>query len=194
MIRINLLPPEYGAKQAKMEQLVIFGTFAGIICLIGVILLSIKKKQVSDLQSKITQAEDQLRTYQAINDQIVAIESNKQKLSQKRDVIKNLNNSRLVFPVFFEDLLPLIPSDVWLTDIRIESQSGNSIKYKLDPNALSNFALATWLTNLEQSTHFSGVQLSAISYSYPDGKEGQPVLGFQVGFSYQHQGPMPLTE
>jgi len=109
-------------------------------------------------------------------------------------VIVNLNRSRLIFPVFFEDLLPLIPSDVWLLDIHFDKSAGAGADYKLNAKALSNYALATWLTNLEQSTHFSNTKISAISYDNGGEEKGGPTLSFQVSFTYQHQGPLPLAE
>jgi Tfp pilus assembly protein PilN len=145
----------------------------------------------SRLERRIVEAENTLRQYQAIVDQIRDIEGKKQKLIAKRDVIINLNRARLTYPVFFEDLLPLVPSDVWVSDIRFES--ANNIR--LSSRASSNYALATWLSNLQNSTNFSNVKLDRISYEYAGDKETtQPMLSFQLTFTYNHQGPMPLTE
>ncbi len=195
MIRINLIPPEFAAAQQKKEQNILVGTFGGAIA--GVLLLfwALKVAQAKGLESKIIQSEATLRSYQAIVDQIKEIEDKKQKLISKRDVILGLNRSRLSYPVFFEDLLPLIPSDVWVTEVRFEKSNGAASDYRLSSRALSNFALATWLTNLQQSTHFSNVKLDRISYESGAGdREGQSTLNFILTFTYQHQGPMPLTE
>lgn len=123
------------------------------------------------------------------------METKKQVLVAKRDVILGLNKTRLAFPVFFEDLLPLIPSDVWVTEVKMDRQNGAGGDYHLNSKALSNFALATWLTNLQQSTHFTNVKLDKISYDYGSSeKDGQATLSFTLTFTYQHQGPMPLSE
>jgi len=97
----------------------------------------------------------------------------------------------LIYPVFFEDFLPIIPSDVWVTNIQITEQA-NQMKVTMNANALSNFALATWLTNLQQSTHFSGVELGAISYTPTE--PGPPTLSFTLTCIYQHQGAFPLSD
>ena len=114
------------------------------------------------------------------------------KLKAKREVIRNLNRSRLVIPVLFEDLLPIIPSDVWFKGITA-SNKGQGIHLKFQSNALSNFSLATWLTNLEQSKHFSQVKFDAISYSKKSAG-APPQLRFSLDCQYKHVGPFPLEE
>lgn len=191
MIKINLLPPEYIQAQKKKEQQIIFGSVGGFIFLILIGFWGIKKVQAARLEKDITVAEAELKKFQVILDQIDNIEKNKARLTAKRDVIKNLNRSRLLYPVFFEDLLPIIPSNVWVGSIQI-SESGSSFNVTMQSKALSNFALASWLTNLEQSPHFSGVELGPISYSKSG--DGPPTLSFNLKANYQHKGPMPLSE
>lgn len=194
MIRINLIPPEYAEAEAKRQQQFLLGTGGAILVVLMLSFWGIKVAQAKSLQGKIIEAESTLRSYQAIVDQIKEIEDKKTKLTAKRDVILGLNRTRLVYPVFFEDLLPLIPSDVWVTEIRLERSNGNGGDYRLTCKAMSNFALATWLSNLQQSTHFTNTKLDRINYDSSSDKENQSVLSFQLTFSYAHQGPMPLTE
>src|SRR5438477_458560 len=106
MIRINLIPPEFAEAQSKKEQKVLLGTAGGILFALLLVFWVVKRSQATILQEKIVQAEIDLRKYQAVVDQINAMETEKKNLIAKRDVIVNLNKSRLVFPVFFEDLLP----------------------------------------------------------------------------------------
>jgi type IV pilus assembly protein PilN len=190
MIRINLLPPEYAEAQARKEQRFIFGSAGGVLVTLLLLFWLVKAKQASALQSDIDKSEAELAKYQAIVSQIETIEADKRQMIAKRDVIKNLNRSRLLYPVFFEDFLPIVPSDVWVTNIGFQEQGG-AFKVTLSCNALSNFALATWLTNLQQSKNFSGIDLGSISYTNSD--SGQ-TLTFPLSFKYQHQGPFPLVD
>jgi type IV pilus assembly protein PilN len=190
MIRINLIPPEFSAIQEKKNQQLLLGTAGSIAAFLLILLWVVKSRQAATLQTQIAQAEADLAKYQSIVSQIERIEADKAQLSAKRDVIRNLNRSRLIYPVFFEDLLPIIPSDVWVTNIQI-SEQGNQMKINMNSNATSNFAVATWLSNLQQSTHFSGIDLSAISYTTND--QGTQ-LSFNITCTYQHQGPFPLSE
>ena len=191
MIRINLLPPEYAAAQSKKEQQVILGSGAVVLVAVLFLFWFVQSRKAARLERQIQEADAELRKFQAIISQIESIEASKKQLTAKKDVITSLNRSRLIYPVFFEDLLPIIPSDVWVTNVQITEQ-GAGMKVTMNSNALSNFALATWLTNLQQSTHFSGIDLSSISYA-PNEQSGQ-TLTFSITCAYQHQGPFPLQE
>ena len=196
MIRINLLPPEYAEAQTRKERNFILAVVGVALSFFLIVVYGFKKAQSADLDRKIIQSESDLKKYQAIVDQIQNIEQQKNKLASKRDVIRNLNSSRLIYPVFLEDLLPLIPADVWVSDFELQRQSGSTLEYRLSSKALSNYALATWISNLEQSVHFSAVKLDQITYEYSGDKEkgAPPVLSFSIAFSYQHKGPMPLSK
>ena len=192
MIRINLLPAEYEIAQSKKEQQLIIG--AGGCILFGVLAIVwwLKSERASELEGKISGAQAQLQTYQAVVSQIERIEADKKALLSKRDVIQSLGRSRLVYPVFFEDLLPVIPPDVWLGNLSMVDQ-GPQLKVTMNSSASSNFAVATWLTNLQQSPHFSGVELSQISYA-PNTDEATQTLSFTLTCMYQHKGKFPLSD
>jgi len=192
VIRINLLPQEYALTRRKQEFQILCGSVGGFFVFIFLAFLLFKVQHVSTLEKKIVQAKAEEQQYQNILSQIKSIETSKQQLLAKRDVIRELNRSRLVYPVFFEDFLPLIPSDVWLNDINIVEQ-GQQLNVRMTSNAMSNYTLATYLTNLNQSKHFRDVQFGAISYSKVS-PEKPPVLRFSLEFNYRHQGPFPLEE
>lgn len=192
MIRINLLPPEFEQAQAKREQQILLGGIGAVLVLFLSFIWIFETRRAARLESDILEKQAELARFQAIVSQIEKIEQDKTRLTSKRDVIRDLNRSRLVYPVMFEDLLPIIPSDVWVTSIQLVEQ-GSGMRVSMNANALSNYAVATWLTNLQQSRHFTGVDLSAISYSGAT-ETGAQTLGFSINCQYQHQGPFPLQE
>lgn len=196
MIRINLIPPEYAQLQGEQDQKLILVSATIVASVFMILFLGVKKIQASRLESKINEAQATLHQYQAIVDQIKDIEEKKNRLTSKRDVIVSLNRSRLIYPVFFEDLLPLVPSDLWVSEIKMDRSSGASADYRLSCRAASNYSVATWLTNLQQSTNFSNVKLDRINYEYAGGDKDNsaPTLSFQLTFTYSHQGSMPLTQ
>jgi Tfp pilus assembly protein PilN len=190
VIRINLIPPEYAAAQDKKEQQILLGASSCFIAIALLVFWFIQSRRASELERKINDADAQLKSYQSIIAQIDTIEANKRQLISKRDVIRNLNRSRLIYPVLFEDLLPILPSDVWVSQIQF-SEQGTAIHISMSLSAISNFSVATLLSNLQQSPHFSAVDLSPISYT--NSETGQ-ILGFSITCNYQHQGPFPLMD
>lgn len=192
MIRINLLPPEYEAAQRKKEQQVLFGGAGGVLLAILMLFWFAKKSTASNLEGKINKAQAELNQYQTIIAEIEQIENDKRRKQERLDVIKELNRSRLLYPVFFEDFIPIVPGDIWITNMNLTEAGSNQMSLKFNCNASSNFALASWLTNLEQSPHFSNIILGPISYAKD--ADGVMKLTFNLDCSYRHQGAFPLAE
>lgn len=192
MIRINLLPPEYEAAQRKKEQQIVFGGTGGVILAILLLFWFVKKSTASNLQEKIDRAEAEYSKYQTIIAEIEQIENDKRRKQERLNVIKDLNRSRLVYPVFFEDFVPIVPGDIWMTNVDMTESGGGTIELKYNCKATSNFALASWLTNLEQSPHFTKVKLGPIRYA--KNSEGLTILEFSLECAYRHQGAFPLAE
>jgi type IV pilus assembly protein PilN len=149
------------------------------------------KREDTARAAEVTRQSALLDQYKATIAQIDQIERDKGRLLQKRNVIRELNRSRLIYPVFFEDFLPLVPADVWLTTLNF-SEQGDQISIDMNCSATSNFALATWLTNLQQSTHFSNVELGVITYTKSE--SAPQVLSFNMKCLYRHQGAFPLAD
>jgi len=191
MIRINLLPPEYEEAQKKREQQIIFGGAGAILVTVLMLFFMMQKSRASALAEDVIKAEAQLKEYQATIAQIEQIERDKARLLQKKNVISELNRSRLIYPVFFEDFLPIIPSDVWITSLKF-AEKGGQMAIEMTCSATSNFALAQWLSNLQQSTHFSAIELGTITYTKVEGQNS--TLNFNLNCSYRHQGAFPLAE
>jgi Tfp pilus assembly protein PilN len=192
MIRINLIPPEYPAAQEKKEQQIFLGSLSFCVVVALILFWFIQSRRAAELEHKISDADAQLKGYQSIIAQIDTIEANKKQLIAKRDVIRNLNRSRLIYPVLFEDLLPIIPSDVWVSQIQFADQPNAAVRISMTMNAISNFSVATLLSNLQQSPHFSGTELSPVAYANSEATGQQ--LSFSVNCVYQHKGPFPLMD
>jgi len=190
MIKINLLPPEYEEAQKKKEVIMLGGGAGVILICVLTFFWFIQKSRAAALEGKIRQSEADLQTFQTIIGEINQIEADKKRKEEKLNVIKSLNRSRLIYPVLFEDFIPIVPADVWITNMALD-EKGDSIKITMSCRATSNFAVATWLTNLQQSPHFSGINLGSISYSR---SEQSTTLSFSLDCSYQHRGPLPLSE
>jgi type IV pilus assembly protein PilN len=192
MIHINLLPPEFAEQQSKQEKVVVFGTAGVLVFVVLFFFWFAKRSQSKTLDENIAKAESDLQKYQAIVSQIDRIKQDTQRLTAKRDVITDLNRKRLTYPVFFFDLLYITPGDVWVKSIDTTEQGGNQLRVTMNSNASSNFALATWLSNLQGSPHFSAVDLGPISYA--TSPEGGMVLSFSLTCVYGHKGEIEMQK
>lgn len=193
MIKINLIPPEYLQARAKKELQIVMTTILGVFVVVLMSFYFIKKAQAASLLTDISNAEIQLRSLQATREEIDRIQAEKQRLMAKRDAIVTLNKTRMLYPVFVDDFLPLLPSDVWFVDVKLISQSGLTLSYSINTKATSNYAVATLLTNLQQSSNFSNVKIGLISYQNGP-SEGETTLTFNLTLTYTRNTPMPFAE
>ncbi|MBL0350838.1 MAG: PilN domain-containing protein [Elusimicrobia bacterium] len=186
MIKINLLPREIYADKAR-RQLASLGVGIGV--LVAALLLGfyglLKKKEIS-LAKQMNEAKTEESKYQAIANDVQQLEVKKQQLSTRYDVIQRLVTGTLVYPKFFEDFMSLLPADVWIGSLSTSTDSSYGLMVQTSAQALSTFAIADWLTNLQSSPLCSDVRLGAISVT-EDG-EGRSVFTFQMNFTYRRSG------
>lgn len=186
MIKINLLPREIYADKAR-RQLASLGVGIGV--LIAAVLLGfyglLKKKEIS-LVKQLGEARMEETKYQAIANEVKQLEDKKAALSNRYDVIQRLVTGTLVYPKFFEDFMSLLPSDVWIGTLNTTTDPSYGLMVQANSSALSTFAIADWLTNLQSSPLCSDVRLGGISVT--EDSEGRSVFTFQMNFTYRRSG------
>lgn len=183
MIRINLLPPEIHVAEVRRQFALLGGILGGIIVFSMVVFLGTRIAKASKLQKDLAQANDELRKYQAIVDQVSALEQTRNQLKARRDVIHQLLKGRLLYPKFFEDFMALLPNEIWVTSLNTIPADGGTININLNAQATSNYAIADWLSNLQKSPYCSAVDLGTISAQ--DTEDGRaPILTFSIKFKY----------
>jgi Tfp pilus assembly protein PilN len=183
MIRINLLPSDFYLLAAKRQLTALF-YILGVFFLLAVFgaggYLYTEKVNVEHEKAK---AEEELNKYQPIVEQVKALETKKTNLTTQLGVIKRLVGGGLVYPKFFDDFLALMPSDVWVSGMNTTTDPSGRIALSVSAQALSNFAIADWLTNLQTSPLISDVKLSAISGS-EDAEGRAQTLSFSLTMNY----------
>src|SRR5262245_60387504 len=117
MIKINLLPREIYVEDAKRQlHSVVLSVIGGIvITMLGIYAWKLKVRRKAEAENERLKAE--LRKYQAIVDQVKELETARNLLAARRDVIVKLLVGRLVYPRFFEDFMALLPSEIWVNSI-----------------------------------------------------------------------------
>jgi Tfp pilus assembly protein PilN len=184
MIKINLLPREiYAAKAAKQLQMVGASILAMVVLLMLGFFSMVKAKERSVLQ-QLRDAQAEEVKYKAIADEVQQLEVKKQQLSTRFSVIQQLVSGTLTYPKFFEDFMALLPSDVWAANISTITDASYGLDVTVSASALSTFAIADWLTNLQTSPLCSNVRLGAINAT--EETEGKAsVYTFTMTFHYQ---------
>jgi type IV pilus assembly protein PilN len=155
MIRINLLPIRELKKQASLRrELYIFGAITGAV------LIGICVSWMMDIQA-IAQLEEQKRSLRAelerlrpIVDEVNTLERREKMLTTHIDTIQRLRSNQRGPVRVLDELSRNLPEHTWLETI--DESAGI---YKVAGYALTNFAVADLLRNLQRSGEFNGVDL-----------------------------------
>jgi type IV pilus assembly protein PilN len=155
MIRINLLPIRELQKQAQLrQQLYIFTAVAGVV-VIGVVLLWIMDMQaLAALGDEKATMQVELERLKPIITEVSALEQREKLLQARLSTIQRLRSNQRGPVRVFDELSRNLPEQAWLE--AIDESAG---VYKVAGYALTNFAVADLLRNLQRSTEFTGVDL-----------------------------------
>jgi type IV pilus assembly protein PilN len=155
MIRINLLPVRELRRRALMRrQFYLFSAVVGAV-LIGVAMVWWADRQaIVRLEAEKAHLNAELASLKPIVDEVAALEKHQQLLNARLDTIKRLRQNQRG-PVHVLDTLSRnLPEQAWIE--AIEESAG---VYRVVGYALTNFAVADLLRNLQQSQGFASVDL-----------------------------------
>jgi type IV pilus assembly protein PilN len=155
MIRINLLPVRQLKKQALLrQQLYMFGAILATVS-IGVATVWIMDRQaVAKLATEQAELRAHLERLKPIVDEVNTLERREKLLNARIETIQRLRSNQRG-PVHVLDALSQnLPEQAWLETI----DEGAGV-YKVAGYALTNFAVADLLRNLQRSKELIGVDL-----------------------------------
>jgi Tfp pilus assembly protein PilN len=181
MIKINLLAPEAIAKEERSEFLLIGWVIVILAVLAGTANYTAKFLALKKLQARVTVANQELVRYEDIVKQVEALEATKKVLETKKNVMNALMTTRLFYPRFMEDLMMILPRNVWLKTIntKIDPSTGK-MAITMTADALDNFSIADFVSELIADGDYTDVELGPISAQ--GGKV--PSSAFQLTFNY----------
>lgn len=137
------------------------------------------------LRAEAGALQNELDRYLPVAAQVDAMEQAKTQLQARKTVIQQLEGERLRYPQLMEDLLKLLPGNVWLTNLTTQTTTGDTMSIAMDVVALDHYAVADLVSNLESSQIFSDVDLGTLTLSQsPTGQS----ISFHLGTSYRKGG------
>ncbi|HBU69173.1 MAG TPA: hypothetical protein DEE98_02195 [Elusimicrobia bacterium] len=182
MIKINLLPPESIKKEERKEIFILAYGVLAIFVLIGLVKYGFKLSFYNSIQTRTAAAEQELGKYESIVKQVDALQATKTGLETKKNVISSLMADRLVYPVFMQKVMELLPSNVWFKSLSTNMSPGGLINVTLEADALDNYGIADLITALSTDGNFSGVELGPINTNTSAKTQ---TSSFRLTFSYK---------
>lgn len=183
MIKINLLPREIYAARAQ-QQIKVVGIGVGAILVVALLgyygSLFARSKA---LTKELVVARTELQKYEKIDAEVKAYQQEESALSSRYSVIQKLLKGTLTYPKFFEDFMALLPAEIWVGRISSTTDASYGLAVTVEAKALTSFAIADWLTNLQSSPLCSDVRLGAITVEEQGDGPGA-VYSFTMNFNF----------
>ena len=155
MIRINLLPVRQLKRQALLrQQLYMFGAIIATVSLVVAAVWIMDRRAMARLEAEQAELRTNLEQLKPIVDEVNTLERREKLLNARIETIQRLRSNQRG-PVHVLDALSRnLPEQAWLETI--DESAG---VYKVGGYALTNFAVADLLRNLQRSKEFTGVDL-----------------------------------
>jgi type IV pilus assembly protein PilN len=155
MIRINLLPIREIKKQAALRhQLDIFAAaLVAMVVAVGLVWL-LDQRTLGQLETEKAGWRIELDRLKPIVDEVNALEQRETFLNTRIETIRRLRSNQRGPVHVLDELSRNLPEQTWLETI--DEAAG---VYKVGGFALTNFAVADLLRNLQRSKEFAGVDL-----------------------------------
>ncbi len=159
MIRINLLPAEDRAKKRELHlpemstvylvaAIVIFVTSIGVAS-------TVQRHRVRSLEKKIEVAKEESRKLAPQLAKIKQITKEREEVNRRLNLITSLDRHRYYRVKLLNDISYKLPANCWITDINELSPNN----FAIDGITFSNFTVADMMSNLENSSLVTSVDL-----------------------------------
>jgi type IV pilus assembly protein PilN len=155
MIHINLLPVRQLKKQALLrQQLYIFGAIIAVVSMgVGTVWM-LDRRAIAQLEAEQAMLRADLERLKPIVDEVNTLERREKLLNTRIETIQRLRSNQRGPVRVLDELSRNLPEQAWLETI--DESAG---MYKVAGYALTNFAVADLLRNLQRSKEFIGVDL-----------------------------------
>jgi len=164
MIRINLLKPETKEiRDTPAEGLPDFKTkkrpgVGNLIFLLLIIAIAgvyyYQKKAMGEEQQLMSQAQQEKSKLQYVSAKLMELQKQKESYDKKIALINLLKSQRDLAVRIMDELSRVLPEWVWLNDVTYGTKS-----VQIRGNALSNNLIADYISSIENSPYFEGVNL-----------------------------------
>jgi type IV pilus assembly protein PilN len=162
MIRINLLPQEEipRTRTIKMPEV---GAFAPVAVAAAAIVLCIgmsviQGRSLDKLDNDVSELRSESQRLAPQIARIKQLQREREQLDKRLDVITSLDADRYFRVHLMSELSRRMPSNTWLS--RIEEVAPG--RYEVEGMTFSNFLVADFLHNLDESDYYHGLDLVSI--------------------------------
>ncbi len=160
MITINLLPREERIKKRefKLPQLSTVYLIAGLAIFVAAIVMTgfVQQQKVRSLQGKIAAATEESKKLAPQLAKIKEITREREEVDRRLGIIADLDRFRYYRVKLMNDVSFSLPTNCWITNLAEVTPN----QFTIDGVAFSNYTVADIMTNLEESSTVTKVDLT----------------------------------
>jgi Tfp pilus assembly protein PilN len=182
VIRVNLLPKEERPVE-KIEVTTLLPYTGAIVVILVVFFVANKISYYYRIKSELRKKQEELSRKEQEKREVEQIRQSKELLEKKFNIIKDLIDSKFIYPIFMEDLLKILPSAVYLGNFTSRRVDKTTLDINIIATALDTYSIADLVAQLESNTtKFSNIELGPIQ-QVSTGKEKR--YNFTLSFRYK---------
>ena len=159
MIEINLLPRKRRIINRFVQMMIIWSA-VGILILTGLVgVFAYQTMQVRTLNKDITNLDDELNRLQETLELMDTHEAQLSILNTQMEIINKLNTNRTYWSKLLDDMSDRTPSKLWIKTMVEKVNVLGEHKLIITGLTYSNFTIADFMNNIEESQFFKEVDL-----------------------------------
>ena len=165
MIKVNLIPPEYLARQTQKTQ-VLRVAGVGVLLFVGLMALTfVHIHQATQAETLLKEKEAKLRELQVKVDKVKELEAIKSSVKAHLDALNGLLAARFYYPYFMQDIVKSLAPSVWFQSLSTNVRPDGKINFNVSGMSRSGEDLAEWVNTLETTPKYSETTLGSIGIS-----------------------------
>ncbi len=185
MIKINLVPQELLVQWRQKQRMWRLSVAAAALLVALVVFSAVLGIRLQRMESLLVARQAEASRLAAVVLKVKEAESLAAALQARLRVIEDLDKGRRAYPLFMSDFVRSAPGGVRVISMTTNGGGGSPVKMNVSARARTNEDIAAWVRRLEESRHFSGIELGPMTVD--EGAEGMPRV-FTLTASYVPAG------
>lgn len=210
MIEVNLLPgakkrasgrgfglpdlPEFEFGGLPQNRWVLGSGIVVVVAVVAAAYLFLTVNgRYQEVEAAIEEAAADSARYADLIQQAEQLRARRDSIAQRVEIIQEIDQDRYVWPHLLDEVARALPEYTWMTSM-VQTSLGEQLQFRITGMAGNNFALTTFMENLEASPYVRGVTLINTQLTVQSqGGVSRTVNDFTLEASYEDP-PMEIRE
>lgn len=169
MIRINLVPVDFLAKQKQQHRVLQVGAATVIFLTIIFVISFMHMSKATKVEAHLKEREKRYQELKNIITEVKKLKADKIAVTAHLNAINGLAKIRLIYTHFMQDLVKSMPRGVRFASLKTTTKGAKTLDFNIPSMSRSAEDLAEWIHTLDISTGtYKNVELGAITITKSD--------------------------